>query len=259
MQLQQEIIALQQTVISLLQSARERRDGRLNITELISASESRRVGVVRALAAQCQRMAVVAPIPRGLPSPSPDSRVDYFAFASNMCVDQMAKRCSTSLFRGAAVLRGYRWQINERGFANVVQSSADVVEGLVFSIAQQDVARLDRYEGVTKGFYDRRSLPVQLAEHVDGPWKTNFVARRLRKGHVPSGTTRQVSVEASIYISLVYVYDGRIRAEYARRMHRTVHDARLLGVSDQYIQRYLTPRIVASDGPALRRRLRRIF
>lgn len=245
-------------MIALLQSARSRRDGRLNIVELVSASEDRRVGAVRAIAAQCQRMAVAAPIAR-LPSSDRSSRVDYFAFASNMHIEQMAKRCPTSLFRGAAVLPGYRWQINERGFANAVQSPADTVEGLVFSITQDDVDRLDRYEGVARGFYDRRSVPVQLAERVEGPWKTMFVARKLKKRRVPDRTIRQVTIEASVYISLVYVYDGRIRAEYAERMERAVRDVLALGVSEQYVQQYITPRIAASNRPRRRRRLSLAF
>lgn len=258
MQLQQEIIALQQTVISLLQSARERRDGRLNIIELISASENRRIGAVRALAAQYQRMAVAAPIPSSLQLPSRDARVNYFAFASNIHIEQMAKRCPKSIFRGAAILPGYRWQINERGSANIVQSPADTVEGLVFSVTQEDVAQLDRYEGVAKGFYDRRSLPVQLAERVAGPWKTCFVARRLKKRQVPNRATRQVTVDAFVYISLVYVFDGGIRAEYVERMERAVGDALALGMSDQYVQQYVRPRlrVSVSSGSGSRRRFR---
>lgn len=64
-----------------------------------------------------------------------------------------------------------------------------------------------------------------------------------------------MTAEVSVYISLAYVYDGRIRAEYAERMQRAVRDAVVLGVLDQYVQQYVAPRITPSDGPRRMRRL----
>ena len=38
----------------------------------------------------------------------------------------MSGRCPGSSFVGRDVLHGYRWQINERGYANIVKCSKEV-------------------------------------------------------------------------------------------------------------------------------------
>jgi hypothetical protein len=63
----------------------------------------------------------------------------------------MIQRCPTSEYLGIARLNGYRWLINNRGYANVAQTksdSEDVVWGLVFSLLQEDEKKLDVNEGV---------------------------------------------------------------------------------------------------------------
>lgn len=187
-----------------------------------------------------------------------DQRTNYFAFASNLHLEQMAERCPTSLFVGKATLQGYRWQINERGFANIVQSPADHVEGLVFSVLPQDHLRLDRYEGVQRGYYERRLLPLQLAKCTAGPWKTSYLSRQLAQGHTPESDKEMVAIEASVYLSLVYIDDGGIRAEYAERMKLGIEDAISLGMSRQYVARYVEPRMTVPK-PKTSRLISRLF
>src|SRR6478609_7450773 len=71
----------------------------------------------------------------------------YFAYGSNLHLAQMAHRCPGSVFKGKAILDSYRWQINERGVANVVESGSDhSVEGLLYMIGPKDERTLDRSE-----------------------------------------------------------------------------------------------------------------
>ncbi|ESZ95000.1 AIG2 family protein [Sclerotinia borealis F-4128] len=44
----------------------------------------------------------------------------YFAYGSNLSLTQMHTRCPHSTYYGLGVLYGYRWIINERGYANIV-------------------------------------------------------------------------------------------------------------------------------------------
>ncbi|KAK0916666.1 hypothetical protein LTR91_018517 [Friedmanniomyces endolithicus] len=76
----------------------------------------------------------------------------YFAYGSNLWMHQMAQRCPTSAYLGSARLKGYRWIIYERGYANIVEINhkqtesgayADEVWGLVFSLQPSDVRKLD--------------------------------------------------------------------------------------------------------------------
>lgn len=119
----------------------------------------------------------------------------YFGYGSNLWREQMALRCPDSQFLGMACLRGYRWMINERGYANVAKSESqpakvhdsagesapdehhngsisadpqavdkkkenskgDVVWGAVYSLTPADEARLDVNEGVPYA-YEKRDI-----------------------------------------------------------------------------------------------------
>jgi gamma-glutamylcyclotransferase len=105
-----------------------------------------------------------------------DSQTLYFAYGSNMSLAQMALRCPSSRFVGRARLHGYKFQINERGFANVVhtnmtddnvaaatssEGSEDFTDGLVYRLTRNDEASLDRSEGVPTA-YQKKLLSVEF-------------------------------------------------------------------------------------------------
>ncbi|KKY31741.1 putative aig2 family protein [Diaporthe ampelina] len=123
----------------------------------------------------------------------------YFAYGSNLRPAQMAHRCPDSIFLGKATLNGHRWQINERGVANVVPVSqagsrgkgkgrgggdVAVVEGLLYAISAADERRLDRYEGVAKGRYERFEVVVDfepVRDNVFARCTSASVARAVRE------------------------------------------------------------------------------
>jgi len=55
----------------------------------------------------------------------------YLGYGSNLWQAQMNRRCPTSEYLGVGRLNGYRWMINERGYANVVNTSepAGIIPG----------------------------------------------------------------------------------------------------------------------------------
>ena len=85
----------------------------------------------------------------------------YFAFGSNLHLAQMAKRCPESRYIGIGRLCNHRFQINQRGFANVVPSPGYVVEGLVYLLSMADEAKLDKHEGVPTA-YDKYNLTIEV-------------------------------------------------------------------------------------------------
>ena len=103
----------------------------------------------------------------------------YFAYGSNMHMSQMADRCPSSIFKGIGKLSGYRWQINERGVANVVESDRDCVEGIVYEVNGDDKRRLDRSEGVSRGFYNAEYVPIHFTPSEGCELKTGFMAKKL--------------------------------------------------------------------------------
>ncbi|HBN95259.1 MAG TPA: gamma-glutamylcyclotransferase [Firmicutes bacterium] len=85
----------------------------------------------------------------------------YFAYGSNLDEDQMAERCLTADKTGLAQIKGYRFVINRRGVASILESPEDVVEGVLWSISAQDERILDFYEGVATGHYIKKALLVE--------------------------------------------------------------------------------------------------
>ncbi len=85
----------------------------------------------------------------------------YFAYGSNMGKARMAARCPGSKRLGPAVLSGYRWIIASDGYANVVPSLPDNVEGVLFDLTPSDEAKLDVCEEVGGRCYGKRVVAVQ--------------------------------------------------------------------------------------------------
>ena len=132
----------------------------------------------------------------------------YFAYGSNMMAKQMEDRCPNHQLVGRGVLKGYRWIISYRGYANIVKSSSNEVFGVVYEISDSDERDLDRYEGVDKGFYRKELLSVE----VDG----------------------------SPRICLIYIdpveEEGLPKAEYIKRINTGIQDAKL---PPEYVQNFI--------------------
>ncbi|KZL78836.1 AIG2 family protein [Colletotrichum tofieldiae] len=131
-----------------------------------------------------------APAPSPAPSQKPPLKLStrrsdtlYFAYGSNLYLGQMAQRCPESVFKGKATLPGYKWQINQRGVANVVKSTdGSSVEGLLFSIRPKEERALDLSEGVSKGFYHKYILRLNFEPHAEfSGFKTSQVVRLLNR------------------------------------------------------------------------------
>lgn len=84
----------------------------------------------------------------------------YFAYGSNMDVQQMGQRCPVGTLLGIARLEGHRFMINGRGVATIVPDPARAVHGVLWELSEPDELRLDGYEGVSSGTYRKESVNV---------------------------------------------------------------------------------------------------
>ena len=87
----------------------------------------------------------------------------YFAYGSNMSYEQMKERCPDSKYVGVARLNGYKLDFTKMstirggGVADIVESDDDCVYGILYTIIDDDLAKLDRFEGFPR-MYNRQTV-----------------------------------------------------------------------------------------------------
>jgi len=117
----------------------------------------------------------------------------YFAYGSNMDPEWMRKRGINFSKREHAILEGWRLAFNKiasrnpkEGFSNIVKDERCFVEGILYTIQESDIKKLDRYEGYPN-HYERIKVRVKLnrGEEVEA---TTYVAKfdKVREGLKPS-------------------------------------------------------------------------
>jgi hypothetical protein len=84
----------------------------------------------------------------------------YFAYGANMSKTAMAQRCPKSRPLGLARLARHRTFIMSNGYLSVRRDPGTDVHGVLFDLALSDVAALDRYEEIGRGFYTKVVQPV---------------------------------------------------------------------------------------------------
>jgi cation transport regulator ChaC len=132
----------------------------------------------------------------------------YFAYGSNMCQEQMNKTCPDHHYFGTGILKGFRWIISTRGYANIIKSEGDEVYGVVYKMSAADELSVEEYEGIRNASYQKEMMDVK--------------------------------VDKTTYRCLVYidpnVEEGIPTGEYINLINQAVEDAEL---SQEYVERYI--------------------
>jgi len=113
----------------------------------------------------------------------------YFAYGSNLCVDQMAQRCPGARDPLQAVLADHDWLINERGVATVQPFAGNTVHGVLWRVDDHDLAMLDSAEGVPVR-YRRERLTVQTVTGAALAWV--YIDHRVEPGQPRPGYLERV-------------------------------------------------------------------
>lgn len=155
----------------------------------------------------------------------------YFGYGSNLWKHQMIQRCPTSEYLGIARLPDYRWIINDRGYANVVEISAkddekqkDEVWGLVYSLQKEDERRLDVNEGVPIA-YTKENITTEYWPALNGS--------------TPNTTDTPESVKMLVYIDRNRTEPDVPKKEYIYRMNMGIKDAVNEGMPTKYVDTVL--------------------
>ena len=97
----------------------------------------------------------------------------YFAYGSNMNPQRMKDRGVSYSTRLTANLKGYTLKFNKtaarnpkEGYANIVPDKKQVVEGALYEITDDDILKLDSYEGYPDNYY-REKVTVLLTTGIE--------------------------------------------------------------------------------------------
>ena len=90
-----------------------------------------------------------------------------FAYGSNLDPERMLQRCPEAIALVKARLEGWSFFFDGRGKASVRQGDSEAaqqacVDGGLWLVNDHDLEALDRHEGVKRGYYVRRTLPMKV-------------------------------------------------------------------------------------------------
>ena len=92
----------------------------------------------------------------------------YFAYGSNINLEQMEHRCPDAQLVGPVTLQNYELQFRGSGFATVAPKKGSTVHGLVWKITPNCEQSLDRYEGYPR-HYTKETVTVKDAAGAEIP------------------------------------------------------------------------------------------
>lgn len=116
-----------------------------------------------------------APIPMNL----------YFAYGSNLNLQQMKKRCPTARLLGTGTVEDYQLLIRGRcegeSYLTVEPKQGEKVPVAAFTVEPSDVEELDIYEDVAGGLYRIEPICTEISGHgmISGFWYVMNDADRL--------------------------------------------------------------------------------
>ena len=113
----------------------------------------------------------------------------YFAYGSNLCATQMARRCPDARDPRLASLAGHDWLINQRGVATIEPFAGSEVHGVLWRVSDPDLAALDSAEGVPVR-YRRDRLTVHTADGPCEAWV--YIDHRVDPGPPRAGYLERV-------------------------------------------------------------------
>ncbi|KAH6969730.1 hypothetical protein DER45DRAFT_61730 [Fusarium avenaceum] len=178
------------------------------------------------------------------------SEVLYFAYGSNLSTEQMRQRCPYSTPVGLAYLKGWKWIINARGYANVVQLPIDSDEDTPDAEENKQLTTRSKGKGKEKekandedGVYGLLYLvPPEDEERLDGyecvPWA--YQKFQVDVKWASAKKDEDETLRALVYVDSERVEEDVPRDEYVGRMEEGIEDAvENWGLDEDYAERVM--------------------
>ena len=109
----------------------------------------------------------------------------YFAYGSNINLEQMDYRCPDATVVGPVVLENYELLFRRGGFATIAPKEGGRVHGLLWSITPECERSLDYYEGYPR-FYDKQTVTVRDGLGRELPVMAYIMDGRFREPMLPA-------------------------------------------------------------------------
>ncbi len=109
----------------------------------------------------------------------------YFAYGSNINLDQMDYRCPDACVVGPVVLENYELLFRRGGFATIAPCEGGRVHGLLWSLTPDCERSLDRYEGYPR-FYNKEQVTVRDGLGRELSVMAYVMDERFREPQMPS-------------------------------------------------------------------------
>jgi gamma-glutamylcyclotransferase len=146
----------------------------------------------------------------------------YFAYGSNMQSDTLRGRRGVA-FRRAHPVRAPGWRVVfdkpplfsiGEAFANIVREPGAAALGVAFEIDDDDLAQIERSEGVSFGNYSRVELAVDVLTPCDDPpcLATSLASERRDPSLLPSTRYMALVIAGAIEHCLPAEYLETLRA-----------------------------------------------
>ena len=87
----------------------------------------------------------------------------YFAYGSNMNLNQMAFRCPDAEVIESVQAEGYRLAFRASGVATILPEKGSRVEGVLWRISADNEQSLDKYESYPQ-YYGKEEIEVRLSD-----------------------------------------------------------------------------------------------
>lgn len=126
----------------------------------------------------------------------------YFAYGSNLCEQQMKKRCRSSRLVGPGVLKEHRLIFSHFatdwgcGAADVIADTNHDVWGLIYQLSSEGFAQLDEYEALGTD-YKRKEKLVYTLEGQALHAQVYEVIQKLAQHQKPNATYYNILAEAA--------------------------------------------------------------
>lgn len=132
----------------------------------------------------------------------------YFAYGSNMNPARMTRRVGEFTILGRGVLIDYQLVFNKIardkigvGYANVMTSSGDLVEGVIYQF--DEIRKLDKPEGYPI-HYDRKLMTISIDGGFVQAWVYLARSNRISEGLMPSKSYLDHILLGKEYLSEAY-------------------------------------------------------